>query len=322
MENAKTKPILGERLDLSQAYSDNPPDRDDVILGLEAGNVGVIGGAGGVAKSWLVLTLAHDLALGGISQEMRTTLSPSKAQACGFLTAEESLADLQRRAHAIGQHLSPCERDIAAKHLDIRSLKRHVPVLMDAEGVIDPAVRQSILEFAFGKRLVVLDPLARLVRADKCDEAMMVRVVIALEEIGAETGSAIIFSHHSGKGAMFAGNGAEAGALKGSTALVDCSRWVAMLNRPSRAQADEHSVNRSEYRILNIAKSNYVGERDIWFRQRIDGTLMYDEGETRYRIKPASVTSIVDKINERVEQRPPTQAEIFFSEREDNGATA
>ena len=43
--------ILGDELDLASAYVNEPPARDDVILGLEPGNVGILGGQGGISEA-------------------------------------------------------------------------------------------------------------------------------------------------------------------------------------------------------------------------------------------------------------------------------
>jgi hypothetical protein len=289
--------ILGDELDLRAAYETEPPPRDDVLIGLEPGNVGVLGGQGGVSKSWFIGGLAHDLALAGTSESMRTMLAPATPQTVGFLTAEESVADLHRRFHSFGSYVSPEQREMCRKQITIRSLKRHVPVLMEQDGSINQATAEAITQFGSTRRLVVLDPLVRLVRADKSDEGMMTLLITTLEEMGAKAGCAFLFSHHSGKAAILQGNGASALALKGSTVLVDLSRWAAMLVRPPKTVAEKRSIDARDYRILVLDKANHTGECEMWFRRRTGGTLAYDHEQTHR-----------DEVEEAMEAIKPSKA--------------
>jgi hypothetical protein len=65
VEAAQATRDFGERVDLLASYRKPPPSRDDVLLGLEPGNVMAIGAPGGGSKTFLLLALAHDLAFGG-----------------------------------------------------------------------------------------------------------------------------------------------------------------------------------------------------------------------------------------------------------------
>ena len=278
--SAPAIPALGEKLNLLVAYTVDPPDRDDVVFGIEPGDVGVLGGQGSVSKSWFLGMLAHDLALVGECSTMKTTLAPPKAQSVGYLSAEESLADLQRRFHAFGSHLTSDERERVADLVDVRSLKVSQPLLINRNGELVQETYDQIVEFAIGKRLVILDPWLRLVRADTCDEGMMAAAITTLEQIAIKAKCALVFSHHAGKGQILQGNGASPLALKGSTVLIDLPRWAAMLVRPPEKEAARRVIDRQQYRILAIEKANHVVERHIWFQRRSDGTLAYDAEQT------------------------------------------
>lgn len=270
---------FGERVDLLSAYERDPPERDDVLVGLEPGNVAAIGAPGGGSKTFFVLGLAHDLAFGGEVASMRTTLVPaSKYQRVGILTAEESVTELERRLHAFGIMLDRDQRTHAVEHLDVRSLRCDVPILVERDGSVNFQTRDAVERFSEGKRFIVLDPLGRYCRADKNDDATMVTLVTTLEQIALRVGCVFLLPHHTGKGAILSGNGDSALAMKGSTALVDWCRMALMIFRPPRKVAEERELGDDawRYRIVKLDKANHREDKgEVWFRVRGDGTLEF-----------------------------------------------
>lgn len=279
-------PTFGERVDLLSAYEHDPPERDDVLVGLEPGNVAAIGAPGGGSKTFFLLGLAHDLAFGGAVASLRTTfVAPSKHQRVGILTAEESVTELQRRLHAFGMLLDRDHRAHAANYLEIRSLRGDVPILVERDGSVNTQTRDAVERFAEAKRLVVLDPLGRYCRADKNDEATMVTLVTTLEQIALRVGCVFVLPHHTGKGAILSGNGDSALAMKGSTALVDSCRMALMIFRPSRKVAAERELGDDvwRYRIVKLDKANHREDKgETWFRVRNDGTLQLAEEQNAW----------------------------------------
>ncbi len=291
---------FGDVVDLAKAYTDDPAPRDDVLVGLEPGNVVCIGAPGGGSKTLFVLSLAHDLALGGKVESVITTLVPAKGQTALLLTSEESVAEISRRVHRFGALLDSEQRRAAAASIEIRSMKKTVPILIDRDGSVNMTTHALLERASYGRRMVALDPLGRFVRADKNDEATMVTLVTVLEEIAQRVGCVFCLPHHVGKNAVFTGNGGSAMAMKGSTALVDSCRMALMIFRPSKATAEARKIEASRFRIVKIDKANYRADKgEIWFRVRSDGTLAYDEGQTIYD----DASDVLDEIA-RTETKP------------------
>jgi RecA-family ATPase len=282
--------LLGESLDLAAAFATAPPQRDDVLVGLEPGNVMILAGLGGKNKSTLALQIAFDLALAR-EHSLETGLVPrNKSQRTLSLFFEEFCDDLHRRAHPIGARLSPAEREQCASAISLRSMKRQSPALQLADGTIDQNIADALAHMieASRARLVSFDPLVRFSRADVCSDAAMAQLIVALESIGAKTGAAILVVHHASKTSTWNGNSASALALKGSTALVDLPRCVGVIGAPTDDAARQRGVDPKFTRVVTIAKANYRAEEEIWYRRADDGVLeIIDAPNAKTSAEPA-----------------------------------
>ncbi|MDQ2664296.1 MAG: helicase RepA family protein [Candidatus Eremiobacteraeota bacterium] len=270
---------IGAVVDLHAAYTQDPPPRNDVLLGAEPGELTMLIGLGGVMKSQMLLgNIAHDLATGGM---LRTSLLPDDIgpQRVLYVTAEESVIELGRRLHRIGTHLPPGAREICAQNLVVQSIKGKRMPLITAHGEVDPAIYDQIARAGDGANCIIIEPLNRFCKADGNADATMSTFVEVCESIGIQCQALVVSAHHSGKTAEWNGHSASALAAKGSTALIDGARLNMVLARVAEKVLRWRKLT-NYYRTLTIAKANNRKEGTLWFRVRDDGTLEYDEFET------------------------------------------
>ena len=165
--------------------------------------VGLIGGAPKSAKSWLGLDLAVSVA--SRTPALGRFTVDTSGPALIYL-AEDGLPQVRQRIEAICEHRS----------LDIRRLDVHVitaPSLRLDLGRDQGRLRATVAHLK--PRLVLLDPLVRLHRADENSAAEMSVLLSYFRDLQRTFNTAVILVHHASKK-----NRAQPGqALRGSTDL-------------------------------------------------------------------------------------------------------
>lgn len=267
-----------------------PTPRDFVLPGLEVGDTGLLAGAGGSGKSWLVLEIAVGLALGWSwpwprPKDPRVGVKdlawvPPGPQRVAYFSAEEREHHLARRLHAIGQRH---REDLGRRELDLlrhNLLTAHTPQDHLTEVIYGAArpgdfAAQVVDELGDeGLRLIVLDPIASFAPSAELDAAGAAALVEVVRGVAAGTGAAVLLVHHSSQAAILSREVGQT-AARGHTALVDGQRWVATLSAaldPDEAAArglDE--VERRRWVRLSLPKTSHSAPLpDITFRRSLD----------------------------------------------------
>lgn len=251
------------------------------------GRVGVISAAGGTGKSWLVIQLAIAVACGGQWLEHYGCRKGRVLLALG----EEKDEEIWRRVWRVAKHLrlSEYERSEVARNL--------VPLGLDGEevaflhksqdGNITSTPFFAQLQQALSRddwRLVVLDPLSYFggpeVEGDPYVATTLIRCGAKLTK--SPGGPAVLFSAHSRKKQQGFGTKLDSDDTRGSSAIVDGSRWVCSVGK------------RSESIIaLKVTKTNYTVAGDEVLLARGLGGVM----------RPATPPEIADDIEARKEAR-------------------
>lgn len=255
------------RLDIRKSFTEQPPALDFVLPGMIAGTVGALVAQGGAGKSWIALEIGIAVAGGPDLLEMGI---PSHGQVL-YLPAEDPTLAINHRLYAAREAVAG-SIDRLAETLEI------VPLMGRAVDLMVPAWSDAIQRMAEGKRLVIIDTLRRFHSGDENSAGEMARLLGILEHICAQTGTSILFLHHTAKGAALNGAGDAQQASRGSSVLVDNVRGGQFnLSGMSEAEARAHGVeptDRKGFTRLVQAKANFGAPMpDQWFR-RIEGGLL------------------------------------------------
>lgn len=263
------------RLNIRQAFTVEPPPLDFVLPGMISGTVGALVAQGGAGKSWIALELAIAVAGGpdllemGIERHGRVL----------YLPAEDPTVALSHRLYSARHAVEPQAVETLAERLEI------VPLMGRAVDLMIPAWADAIRRMAEGARLVIIDTLRRFHSADENSAGEMARLLAVLEHVCAETGTSVLFLHHTAKGAALNGGGDAQQASRGSSVLVDNVRGGQFnLSGMSEPEARAHGIDpadRRSFTRLVQAKANFGPPMpDRWFR-RVEGGLLVPAGIER-----------------------------------------
>ena len=267
-ENDSINDARFKRLDLRNAFSQQPPPLDFVLPGMIAGTVGALVAQGGAGKSWIALELAMAVAGGPDLLEIGVdTTGPVL-----YLPAEDPELALRHRLFAAAPQFDDAAREQLAETLEI------VPLMGQAVDLMVPAWSEAITRMVEGKRLVVVDTLRRFHSGDENSASDMARLLGVMEAICGATGASLLFLHHTGKSAALNGGGGQQQASRGSSVLVDNVRGGQLnLIGMTEAEAKGYEIDlstRRNYIKLVQAKANFGPPiADRWYR-RDDGGLL------------------------------------------------
>lgn len=266
--------FMTKRIDLGQAFDQEPMPLDFIWPGFLAGTVGAVFAPGATSKSFLALQAGIAIASGvdmlkiGVERTGRAV----------YVGLEDGREVLTHRMHAIGQKLSPESREMAAERFDILSLYGDGFDVMSDDG-------KMIVEYCRNARLVIIDTFSRAHRLDENSNSDMARALSRLEWITRETGASLLFLHHISKGAGRNGEGGDQHAARGASALTDNARYAAALCKMSPGLAEQMAdrevgvgvigeTGRGRYVQMTIPKNNYSAPiDDRWYRRGAGGVL-------------------------------------------------
>jgi len=165
-----------------------PPEARWLIeqLWSEAG-VGLIGGSPKSGKSWLGLEIATAVATGTLCLDRFQVPSPGPAL---IFLAEDTLPNVRDRLAALCQH-----RDI-----DLQALQVHVITVPTLRLDVETDFRRLVATVeCLQPRLLVLDPLVRLHRANENDAGEIAAILGRLRALQRKHNVAIALVHHARK---------------------------------------------------------------------------------------------------------------------------
>jgi RecA-family ATPase len=237
---------------------------DFVFPGLLAGTVGSLVSAGGSGKSMLAIQLAVAVAGGGDTTELDWVPACSKPGKAIYMPAEDPEIALQHRFSCLGELLTDEGRARVVKNLQLYAVSG-VPNFLSSEWFAEVCRR------AEGARILFLDTFRRFHDKDENSSGEMSKVIEALERIAKVTGAAVVFLHHTNKGAALNGTGAEQQSSRGSSVLTDNIRWQANLTGMTPNEATKlkvHDDHRSRFVKLSLSKVNYGPPHPAMWLQR------------------------------------------------------
>lgn len=261
------------RLNVRAALTERPPTLDYVLPGLLAGSVGALVGPGAAGKTMLLMQTACDIAAGapiggGI---LTTNYFGGDGAAVAFFLAEETHAVMHHRLQAAIHAVRDMKQfdSTAACSALVARLSQNLRVYplggagRNARWSVGRSANETkaMVDACKDARLVIVDPLRRFHGGEENDAAHMSAVVEAFEQLAADTGAAVILSHHTNRSSVMAGAGELASAARGSSALTDGVRWQANLSSVSEQFASRLGVTereRNSFVRLDIAKANYM----------------------------------------------------------------
>lgn len=238
--NRETKTLydLTPPVDIAQIFEDavagkRPAQPDEVLPGLVAGTVGAVVAPGAAGKSYFALAASLAVADG---MELRHSyfgesecppyLVTGVTGKVLYLNLEDPLAILNNRLFDFGAAVAGTGRPYSYhEKVTILPLSGRPIHLIDQNGETVRRHADLLAKTCEGYRLVIIDTLRRIHHGDENNSGQMAALMAIFERIGRDTGTTIIFAHHASKAATFNKVGDAAGAARGSSVLVDNSRW-------------------------------------------------------------------------------------------------
>jgi len=254
----------------------NPPEewrRDFLLLGKTA----MLAGAGGSAKTTTVCSLAMSVATG------RAWLGEFEVAEPGhvlLVLGEEDADEIKRRMRGVSQCLELSEEERTHAYERIHVLPAYGTDVRLSDDLGNPMAIVDCLEsyLALNEiqwRLIVLDPASRFMNAAaELDAAAATRYVELLECLTrAPGGPGVLTTHHVSKGSMRSAE-KDQGAPRGSSALVDGVRWMALVDKPvlkADVASDLRTAGFSPGTLvrLTLQKTNYTPPLDTPFYFRL-----------------------------------------------------
>lgn len=254
-------------IDIMRAATTTPPPLDFVLPGLLAGTVGTLFSPGATGKSYFALEAAFAVASAGKADPLG--LAPEAGGRVMFLAAEDPQEILERRIHAIAQHLSDDALSDVAERLVVE------PVLGAGIDLMDDDHAHRVVDACQDTRLLLLDTVSRFHGLDENSNGDMGRLVKRMEWIAVKTGAAILYLHHVSKASVRDGAGSAQQASRGASALVDNARWGASLRRMTDDEAEEAGLDPQLHVRLEVPKNNYGRPLEPrWFSRDDAGVLV------------------------------------------------
>jgi hypothetical protein len=306
-------PVIGLlQWDVSKRFSGSPPARSwlvqDTIL---MGKASLLAAAGGVGKSYLLLSLAYQTATfqSGSSQRFTAFGRLERSGAAVVICAEDDAVEIHNRLAALGRAPAPGRLIV-------------VP-LPDAGGAtalfeIDPNSRapattphfhnlHSQLKAIPDLALVVLDPLQALCGGLDLNLPQHGQHVCgALAQLSSDTGAAVIVSHHLRKGGEIKTPEEAREAIRGSGGLVDGVRAAMAVwpdnSEEAKAVCRQLSIDwqRNQVCKMAIVKANFRADLHIKTLVRGEHGLLEDRSFELYSLTPKKA-DILDKLLSEIE---------------------
>lgn len=266
------------RIDILSAFNTKPPLQDFILPGFLAGTVGALIAPGSTGKSMFALQLACAVA-SELPQANTLGLTIERHGPVLYLNLEDPPGEIERRLYALGGRLDMVTRDSIAESL-VLSARMGVPTDLMTEKFMG-----ALLKAAAGTRLVILDTLSRSHGLDENDNGAMARVVARLEMVVRQTGTGLLYLHHTSKAAALAGQGGLAQAARGASALIDNARWCGNLVKMTAEEAGKLTDRGFEGRPIGderrgffvryeIGKQNYGQVENAQWYERTEGGIL------------------------------------------------
>lgn len=312
--------------DVAHRFTGTPPPRAWLVEGIILmGKASLLAAAGGVGKSYLLLSLAYQVAIFQRSSLLPSFTAFGKLERGGvavMICAEDDAIEIHNRLAGMGStpdygRLMVIPLPDAGGVRPLFEINPHskAPGTADAFNNLLTQLK-TINELA----LVVLDPLQALCAGLDLNLPQHGQHVCgALAQMAADTGAAVIVSHHLRKGGDIKTAEEARDAIRGSGGLVDGVRsaiavWPESINAESKTICRRLGLDWQRNRVCKMAvvKANFKADLHIKTLVRADGGMLEDRSFDLYSVtpKPADISDkLLDEIDlAAAEGRPFTKS--------------
>ena len=287
---------FSRRLNIRDILSNSPPPLDHVLPGLLAGTVGMLVGPGGIGKTMFELQVALAVACGGSicgglfdkSRDEGDPTPPNPGRVVLALAEESAevvahrlhavIANAAKNKHLLGVDASPSQvLEMWDENLHIYPLADCPRLeLMDRDLMPTESFRQ-LLGACDGARLVIVDPIRQFHSCDENQSGPMTALVQTMRGIPSSSKCALILAQHASQASVQSGQGGEASAGRGSTALTDGVRWQLNLHAPTNGSARDYGIAQSDLKrfvLVDLPKANYMAPTVTEVLERLPGGVL------------------------------------------------
>lgn len=252
-------------------YDNPPPMQLYAVAGmLPAGKVTMLAGEGAVGKTHLMLDLAQKIAYPVLEGEAGDLWLGSAVRESGkvvYVSAEEDREDFHSRLADLGCGIRKGDVPSQIHLLDKTMMAGNPLFTLRGENVVSSDSYDALREFCRRQRpkLVVIDTLNSLcpVNIDgntAHGQAVMQRLGI----IAAESGAALVVTHHINKSGDITSRAAARKAIKGTTGTIDGARnvivvWQAPEKKGKLAMEAGIVQDEAELFVAAVVKANARG---------------------------------------------------------------
>jgi len=279
---------LPAKVNIRKGFNSGMIERDYVLPSFPLGKLGILASAGGTGKSIYGLQMLFQIAAGRccdfkLNNTGMMSNDPSKVL---YISLEDEDEDIDSRLSALWQFWKDdAERklwlDDLADLVDILALAKLGETLISGDGK-----KTDILELLEKKiknenyRFVIIDTLRLMHDGDENDNGFMTKILRYFNTLARQTKTSILLLHHENKGG-FGDIDSGASAVRGASAIVDNSRYVARMQTMTPDEAKNRSISDDERRFwvrVSLEKSNYgPPQKAIWLQRMKGGVLMAAE---------------------------------------------
>lgn len=276
---------------------------DYVLPGLEAGTLGLIVGAGAVGKTFLALELAMSISLGRSLPKLDDEFwVPGKQGSTALVLGEDSFNQLNNRLFDIAEYFSMTqhERMQLDREMVVSSLVGRPMELINTtrDGIVETTFVDYMMHICSGRRIVFIDPMARLHDADENDNTAITKLFVVLSRIARLTNCAIVLLHHFGKGDREGAN-----AARGASAISTSARWQVNVSGPSKDDKEAYQWGEeTAKKLIKVTgvKMNYGPMTDNFWLRRAEGGVLV-------KTHPDDAASVIEAHSRQGGYQPQVQ---------------
>lgn len=240
-------------------------NEEEVLPGLTVGETGILAGAPGVGKTWMSMIMAIGLALkfpifDGLlpAQDVsRRVLILSSEE--GKLRLQKRMARLLRGGEYSTEQLKQINENVLLEAIKGTSYSLD---LIGKDGKKNEKMFNWLISRAQYVDLLILDPLARLIKSDENSATDATTAIEVLEEIAQRAGCALLITHHVSKDGTRFRDKSDAYSIRGSSAWTAAIRWQMNCWKMSSGEKKEFGLPSQKIIGITVSKANNTDTTD------------------------------------------------------------
>jgi len=275
---------LPEKVDIRKGFNSGIQERDYVLPSFPLGKLGILASAGGTGKSIYGLQMLFQIAAGKCCDfELNKTSMTNDPSRTLYISLEDEDEDIDSRLSSLWNFWRhDAERsswlDDLSDLVDILALAKVGETLIKANG--EKTELLNLLETKIRSenyRFIIIDTLRLTHDGDENDNGFMTQILRYFNQLARQTKSSILLLHHENKGGS-GDSDAGAGSVRGASAIVDNSRYVARMQTMTPDEGKKRGYTDDERRFwvrVSLEKTNYGPPQEaVWLKRMAGGILM------------------------------------------------